>query len=171
MKQLFIIGLIFIIACNKDDIECQLFLQPETWVIEDFKTDYSIHFPPSYEGEGMVGFEGNIFFKNSVDNSIILQYSFCGPLYCEDFGNDLATPLPEMIFIETPFTTPVNLTEKQSFCNNGVEYAVLYYNISDEAIGKLYMNHDGKWLEAMYIEFNRNKLDELIEIVGSISSN
>lgn len=55
--------------------------QNADWVTEEFKGGFTIQFPDNnYEGVRQIGFEGNIFYKNRLDNKIIFFYDYCGSL-------------------------------------------------------------------------------------------
>ena len=58
--------LLIVCSCNDNeeqiDMDCVENKQMGYWITELFKSNYTIQFPSNYEGQGMVGFEGNIFF-------------------------------------------------------------------------------------------------------------
>ncbi len=169
-----ILILCFWTACDDDAITptCMTMEQNTSWTAEDFKTDYTIQFPADYEGNGMVGFEGNIFSKNKTDNTITFSYFYCDGLWCADFGQDtLADPPPTSLTIPT---TAGNLTlsEKVEFCDGNDEVlAILYHNTEPTSGGRLYMKQGSDFLEALDITYDANSFQEVVDIIKTISEN
>ena len=92
IKILYILFILLIVcSCNDNDEQidknCVENKQMDNWITESFKSNYSIQFPSNYEGQGMVGFEGNMFSKIRSDSLVELSYIYCSPLYCEDFSS------------------------------------------------------------------------------------
>jgi hypothetical protein len=61
----------------------------------------------------MVGFEGKMFFKNSNDGNFNFSYNFCGALFCDDFGNALAVPVPNSVNGKVKNDNDVNLNSNK----------------------------------------------------------
>ena len=66
MKNLLLLFFMAVLfgSCRKLVSDNCIFLkQTEGWQTENFKSKYTIQFPADYTGTGMIGFEGNIFYK------------------------------------------------------------------------------------------------------------
>jgi len=156
-------------SCRKvvcDD--CISLKQTESWQTEQFKTNYTIEFPADYTGIGMTGFEGNIFYKKRSDNSVVLEYNYCGPLHCSDFGDELALPEPSQVEILVANKT-VYLDKKIRLCaDGGAAIALFYYNEAANANGLLYWLDEGKYKKALNISYAYSRHDEVVKIVRGI---
>ena len=171
------IGLFVLIsACSKDsdngpnsesESQCSDMALNPNWITEDFKTDYLIQFPDDYVGIGMVGFEGNIFYKYSPDSTIALYYSYCSPLWCDDFGDTIDIMQTE-ITLELNNGLTILLEETQEFCDQGELVGKLYYNDLNESFGMYCMKEETVWREAARMEFRSDRLDDLQEILATI---
>lgn len=156
---------------NDDNMEapdntCIELTQNTEWVVEQFKNDFTIQFPDNYDG-GITGFEGNLFLKFRDDNMIRMGYNYCGPLFCEDFGDEtVSEPFPESI--TTLIFGEVTLTNTQQFCVNGEVVAILYYSDPSDARGKLFMKQEGEFVEALSVVYSSDTFDEVIAILTTI---
>ena len=169
----FSIFLTVLISCDKsnDDIsqkDCKSMSQNSNWTTENFKADYTIQFPNNYEGTGMVGFEGNMFYKNRVDNTISLNYNFCGTTFCNDFGEALSEPIPNSITVTDRNSNDITLDSKQEFCSNDKTVGILYYNKETNSVGKYYIKKDNKFLEGLTIHFTDTEYQEIEDIIKTI---
>ena len=174
-KILYILFILLIVcSCNDNDEQidknCVENKQIDNWITESFKSNYSIQFPSNYEGQGMVGFEGNMYSKIRSDSLVELSYMYCSPLYCEDFGAILFEPIPSSIFTYNKQNTEVELTEQVLFCQNDDETALFYHNMEDKAVGKLYMKIDGLYLEAVSVFYDIDEHQEIENILKTIKS-
>jgi hypothetical protein len=162
--------LFFIASCQKEElIQCIVSEKHSLWKSEAFKEDYKIQFPDNYVGWGMVGFEGNFFSKMRADSAVSMNYSFCGPLFCNDFGATLEDPFPESIIVVDGNQDPLVLAIQQEFCSELNEtISIFYFNEKDISLGKLYMKHDNAFREALTVYFEKNKLSEVKEIIKTI---
>lgn len=166
-----LITLCFWTACDDEEppSTCTVMEQNASWTTEDFKTGYDIQFPSNYEGLGMVGFEGNFFAKNRTDDLTQFSYNYCGPLYCEDFGNALATPIPTSV---TVIEGGIILSEIIEFCDTDNNlFAILYHDNVQNRQGQLYMNQGGNFLEALSIIYDQSTQQEVEDIIKTISEN
>ncbi len=140
MKIIYIsVLLFFVYSCEEknneidNEITCIESVQNDQWETESFKTNYSIQFPSNYIGQGMIGFEGNIFDKKRNDSLVEFNYYYCSPLYCEDFGDTLADPIPNSLIALDKQNNEAELNEKVLFCDNSVNIGILYHNLNDSA--------------------------------------
>ena len=175
IKILYILFILLIVcSCNDNDEQidknCVENKQMDNWITESFKSNYSIQFPSNYEGQGMVGFGGNMFSKIRSDSLVELSYIYCSPLYCEDFGAILFEPIPSSIFAYNKQNTEVELTEQVLFCQNDDETALFYHNMEDKAVGKLYIKIDGLYLEAISVFYDIDEHQEIENILKTIKS-
>lgn len=159
------------VVCKEDRVHCQCIemSQNQNWATENFKTNYTIQFPGDYEGFGMVGFEGNTFRKNRDDEMIVLSYSYCGPLYCDDFGDTLGVPTPNSIMAKDENGGNVILNSKNEFCLNGSTIGILYYNTEINSTGIFFIKINNSYLEGLTIFFTNTEYPEVQEILKTIS--
>ena len=166
--------LLIVCSCNDNeeqiDMDCVENKQMGYWIIELFKSNYTIQFPSNYEGQGMVGFEGNIFSKIRSDSLVELSYSYCSALFCEDFGDTLNEPTPSSIVVYNKQHTEVELTEHVVFCLNDDKTTLFYHNMEEMAVGKLYMKINGLYLEAVSVFYDIGAHQEIENILKTIKS-
>ncbi len=168
---IFFLLIISLTGCKKDEDEQLNCIQLTTindWTTIDFKADYTIQLPEGFEGPGMVGFEGNTFYKNSTDDKIILGYMYCGPLWCEDFGDTLQTPVPDNIQVMGNFDYLITLNKKEYFCQDSEITGVLYYSTDDITKSRLYWKDNGYLKQALELEFYLSELETVKSIIGTI---
>jgi len=178
MKKIMISLVVFltiIASCDKEEMpeqsDCIEMSENSNRTTEDFKTNFTIQFPNNYEGTGMVGFEGNIFNKKRIDDKVELTYSFCGSLYCDDFGDALEVLIPNSIIAKDKENNEVILNSKKEFCLNGNIKGVLYYNTELSSIGKYYIKQDSEYLDGLTIYFNNTEYQEVENIIKTIAEN
>jgi len=163
--------LLILTSCEKQELlesnSIEISQNPN-WSTEDFKNNYIIQFPDNYEGYGMVGFEGNIFFKNRNDYNVEFNYYFCGLSYCNDFGNALAIPIPKSIMVVDKNNNEINLNSKTEFSFNDEIVGILYFNTELNSTGIYYMKQGTEYLEGLSINFANSEYQELENIVKSI---
>ena len=166
--------MLIVCSCNNNDekieMDCAGNKQMDNWITESFKSNYSIQFPSNYIGHGMIGFEGYTFSKIRSDSLVDFRYFYCSSgFYCEDFGDSLSDPLPSSIFAYNwNYNEEVELTKQVLFCENEDVTALLYYNIEEMAVGKLYMNIDGFYWEAVSVFYDINAYQEVKNILKTI---
>lgn len=174
MKYLLItiLSIATILSCEKEaaDLSCREMQMQSSWTTERFKTDFDIQFPDDYEGIGITGFEGNIFFKNKTDSTAFFSYNFCSPLFCEDFGDTLNINIPDSVIFTDPDGQERTLDNQQFFCEGADTTGVLYYEEAVSAFGLYYMKIEDRLLEGLIIEFEKQNLEELKDIIGSINA-
>ncbi len=149
-----------------DNTECIQPGQNAAWETEPFKTDYTIQFPDGYEG-GIGGFEGNTFDKSSDETGIRFYYFFCSALFCEDFGDTLASPIPDSLITLHEGQTQI-LHGLIALCENNDVTGLLYYNDEPESVGEYYMKVAGQFRHAVTISFPSVNLDIVLEIIKTI---
>jgi len=181
LTSLILLSLAFPLAimtsCDKEEeitqFDCIEISQNPNWTTEDFKTNYTIQFPDSYQGYGMVGFEGKIFFKNRTDDKVELTYYYCpSGLFCNPFGDTLAVvPVPNSITTRGKDGNDIILNSKQEFCLNGSIIGILYYNTEMNSTAKYYMKQGDDYLEGLIIYFTDTEYQEVENIIKSIAEN
>ena len=151
---------------------CTDMAQTSGWTAEPFKTGYTIQFPSSWEGRGMVSIEGNTFRKGHNEPFAELVYFYCGAVFCEDFREELPTPDPVSLQQLDADGLPIELNIIEKFCENGEVVAMLYYSTktsqSGLRSGQLYMKSDDVFREGLMLTYAPAVQDEIIEIVKSI---
>lgn len=164
-------------SCNKSEKQnndeetnanCFKLTSFSDWVEISFKSNYSIQVPKGFVGVGMVGFEGNMFSKNSKDNKIILNSCYCNSLFCLDFGDTLTIPIPTSIQVINNLSQSISLNKMEYFCQNAETVGILYYSNDDISRGKLYWKNDGTFKDALEIDFYLSELDIVNNIIESI---
>ena len=146
---------------------CITVTQVANWITEPFKYQYTIQFPSSYEGIGMAGFEGNIFRKTRTDNQVNFSYSFCSPVYCEDFGSSLISPIPDSFSVYVN-NVGIFFDQKKEFCSNGEIEGIFYHTSTASAQGLYYMRRDTNFLQGLNVEFEISELTEVENILKTI---
>ncbi len=162
-----------IVSCRKVEPDepsnnCTKLTSIDSWPQIDFKSNYTIQIPEDFEGPGMVGFEGNIFNKNSKDEKISLNYAYCTALWCIDFGDTLQSPVPETIKIIGGYDMPVNLNMRIQFCKDSDIKGILYFNDEDIASGRLYWMEDNLFRQALELNFHITELETVVKIMTTI---
>ncbi len=174
-----LLALYFFLSCDEandeNDIgysktDCVNIEQNSNWATENFKEFYTIQFPEFYEGAGMVGFEGNTFYKNRDNNTIIFSYQYCGPLWCEDYGDTLSYPFPDSIIYPDPTDSPIWLTSSTIFCSDDDIVGILYYSADTISIGIHYMLQGEYYLEGLRISFQHTEYPEVENIIRTIKA-
>lgn len=172
---LLIVNLCFLWSCiDKDEAlqnVCIQIAQNPDWNTEDIKSDYTIQFPDNYEGNGLIGFEGNTFSKTRVDKKIEFSHRFCSATYCYDFGLALKEPIPSSLVTEDKNRNELTLGSRKEFCSNNEIIGYFYFNEEESATGKYYMKRDSVYLEALTIYFSNIEIQEVENIIKTISQN
>jgi len=167
-----LILLSLISACSDADDEwqneCIEIAQNPNWSTENFKTDFTIQFPDNYEGNGMVGFEGNTFSKTKEDKKIEFEYFFCTGTFCYDFGSALEEPIPSSILSERKNRNKITLDFRKEFCSDGNIIGYFYFNEAESATGKYYIKRDSVFLEGLSIYFDNTEIQEVESIIKTI---
>jgi hypothetical protein len=171
---IFILSLLFLVSCKKETtinrVECNSLKTIGDWPVISFKYNYTIQVPDTFEGDGMVGFEGPVFYKNSADNKIKLYYSYCKPLWCDEFGDTLPNTIPGSIKVMGNFDIPVTLDKTAFFCKDEESMGILYYSINDITKGRLYWKDNGILKQALEVEFKLSELETVKKIIETIKN-
>jgi hypothetical protein len=174
MKKILMISLLIflLIDCAKNDYKDNIYYLTSMshWTTIDFKTNYTIQVPVGFVGEGLGGFEGNTFYKYSLDNKIQLSAGYCNSLYCDDFGDPLKDSLPATIQITNNYSKRVTLNQIEYFQQNSGgqnsgTIGVFYYSKNDTANGRLYWKDNGTLKDALEVEFYKEKLETVFNII------
>ena len=174
MKKVIVLALAVILTqtCNKDNSDKNvrsISLQSvPSWTTIDFKSDYTIQVPPDFEGQGMVGFEGNTFGMHSSDSLIILEYIYCTGLFCYDFGDSLQSPAPGSLSVKDRSGNILVLDKVDNFVQDSETKGILYYSGDNATNGRLYWKNNGVFQQALQITFHASELSTVEKIIGSI---
>jgi hypothetical protein len=175
MKKIisFFLFILLLTNCSKDDDTANVNINKLTtfpgWTTINFKTNYTIQVPEGFEGVGMTGFEGNMFFKSSKDNKIVLSYSYCGPLFCNDFGDTLSNQIPKSVQVMGDFDMLITLSKIEYFCQNSETVGILYYsNNGDITKGRLYWKDNGTLKQALELQFYISEIQTVRGVAESI---
>lgn len=173
MKKLVIttVVIFFFIACKKDPAirtSCNKLTPIAGWNTIDFKTNYTIQVPVNFIGQGMTGFEGYTFSKNSPDTKITLTYSYCGPLHCNDFGDTLVNPAPAHIEAMNDKGDTISLNKTEYFCQNFQTVGILYFANDSIRTGRLYWKDHGIMKQALELEYYPQNAGTIKKIIKSI---
>ena len=173
MRIFVIIILLILSRCSvTDEInvnQCQEIRQNPDWKTVQFKNAHTIQFPDSYTGNGLVGFEGNTFYMERKDGKVTLSYFYCGPLWCDEFGKTISSENPTFIFSKDRKGLDIKLDRILFFCFKGEIKGIFYYDSKTEATGSYYLAKDKGYSEAVNISFNQEALEEVIDILSTIS--
>ena len=113
--------------------------------------------------------EGATFSGATADQRIQLIYSYCTPLYCNEFGDTLKKPFPDSIQIPSNSAQLLTLTKTQVIIQNSDTVGILYYNYKEIAKGRLYWKDDTFFKQAVEIDFYMSELESVTKIINSIS--
>ena len=117
----------------------------------------------------MITFEGNIFQKNRKHNEVSLNYSFCNPLYCTDFGPDsvgLNTGFYNLTFSNNSGT--ILLDKKKTFCDKEQVLGIYFYNTLSRSTGKLFWMENNTYREALFVSYDSGMQAEVENILATI---
>lgn len=160
---------------DADTTSCITMKERADWEREPFKSGYTIQIPPGYEGQGMVGFEGNTFERYLGPDAADIHYAYCDALFCSDFGDAYsADGLPSYDTLITPEDVHVRITPQKKFCRNGEAVAWLYLGTPEgsedgaDHVGRLFMLHDGLFREAVDVWFTDPYRSDVYDILASI---
>ncbi|HAH23010.1 MAG TPA: hypothetical protein DCL77_04480 [Prolixibacteraceae bacterium] len=174
MNKIFVYFLvIFLFAnCKKEDElkESNSFNMATVaeWPTIDFKTGYTIQVPAEYIGNGMVGFEGNEFYKVSPDDKIQLNYYYGSSMHHVDFGDALPFPYPKEVRVTNSLSELVVMDKMEVFIQKPDTIALFYYSNSTISRGRLYWKVDTDFNAALEVDFNLLDLPTVNKIIGTI---
>jgi len=142
--------------------------QNPAWETENFKNNYTIQFPPGYTGNGMIGFEGNIFDKRNEEKAIYFSYGFCSPTFCYDFGDTLKNTAQETFTGIFYGIDTLLLTQRINFTLSRTLTGIFYHSDDTVSYGKLFWKDGGVIKEALDVNYRKEYLQQVTEIIGSI---
>ena len=178
-KVVLFLGALAIVSCDPFGGGCGVpmptpvirMTQNNGWTAEPFKTGYTIQFPTGYKGIGLMGFEGNIFYKYSSDSVLLFGYSFCEALGCSDFGSQLNNPTATSD-TATVFGQSRILNFSMPLLDSGKTKGKFFFSstAANPVYGKLYwdVKGDGQFSDALDIQFDPALEGEVQTILGSI---
>lgn len=167
------IGSLTLLQCTSDapaPVPCLPMATNPVWPTENFKSEMVIQFTRDYQGPGMQGFEGNIFYKERVDKNVTIQYAFCGPLWCTDFGQELANPNASSIAIIDPNGQPLVLGLRKNLCDGDEIKGILFYEDQGTIDGRLYIKQGSSFQEAALLQYTKPFQAEVESILQTIRS-
>ncbi|GAB3558421.1 hypothetical protein GCM10027577_49380 [Spirosoma fluminis] len=137
---------------------------------EPLNGDYSIQFPPGYEGNGMVGFEGPVFVKNRMDKQATFTYSFCSSLSCSPYGPAIPIPYPSVSYPPTLTLANTVLDQAVAIMRDNQLQAVFYFTKEPQALGVVYLKdvHGGVLKQSLSIQYTFNLHSEVLGILQTI---
>lgn len=157
------------VECKKADDSTKENPKDTIWLVENFKSNYTIQFPESYEGIGMYGFEGNMFTKIRSDGKILFSYQYCHPLGCENFGDTLEIPAPNSVLALDAEENEIILDLVEQIIVGGDTVGILYYIDEEQSTAKYFMKEGDELLEGLSIFYAKSEANEVEEILLSIS--
>ncbi|GAB3493792.1 hypothetical protein GCM10027341_09500 [Spirosoma knui] len=175
-KLLFLLVLLSLTGCQKntdlpDPASFTLVVanQPH-WKVEPLNGYYAIQFPPGYEGNGMVGFEGPIFSKNRIDKQAQFAYAFCGSLSCSSYGPALPTPYPSVPYPSTVTVGSLVLDQSVAIFRDNQLQAVFYFSKKPQTQGVLYLKEAGTGVlrQSLSVSYDSALHSEVLGILQTI---
>lgn len=138
------------------------------WHTESLNEDYTIQFPASYEGNGMVGFEGPTFSKGEPGKQVSFSYSFCGPLMCSSYGSAILVPYPSIPYPTSVTFENTYLDRTVAFKYNDQLQAVFYF--TSQGKGLLYLKNPkrGLLMQSLNVTYPYDLHSEVLGILQSI---
>ena len=137
---------------------------------QPFKTGYEITLPEEWIGPGFAQFLEGTFFTMNRENPLgRIWYAYCGPTYCEDFGDTLPIPVPEKIQVKNLDWTTTDLQNRMDLSLQGEIDALLYYSDTDPVLGRLYMMEQGVFRQGLMLEYRPQLHGEILGILESIA--
>lgn len=166
-----VLALLIFSACAKDEIPpastCQQLTQNPDWITEYFKSDQTIQFPETYVG-GVFGFEGYVFEKTRIDNKVVMEYFFCNPMYCVEYGDTLKDWDVTSIIALDKNNQLVTLANRNEICYDLVTVGIFYYSGFEQRVGKLYWLKDHEFRESLSVFYENSFQSEVEEILTTI---
>jgi hypothetical protein len=175
MKQLLLALLVMLVFshCQKNDTHNRTTIevsQNPQWTTEPFKTNYTIQFPAGFSG-GINGFEGNIFNKKNIADSVAIQYFYSNSLHCFDFRDTLTNLLRPSVQSSFAGTQSIELDQRVEFTSNNSRIGIFYHNSGTPlSYGKLFWKDEGVFKESADVEFRPLRLSLLLDILGTIKN-
>ncbi|HRG22038.1 MAG TPA: hypothetical protein PLQ57_13445 [Saprospiraceae bacterium] len=168
-----LLALSFAACCDKEpdisNTDCIEIQQNPDYITEDLNQDFTIQFPTNYTGDGLVVQKFANFLKFS--DKVIVKYSFLCPTDCIKFyGWSLDHPIPNSVIGSTIDAT-TSFDQKIEFCKNDIIEAIFYHNSDNLSFGTLYLQVEDKYLESAKIQFEKEKLEEVISILKTLKKN
>jgi hypothetical protein len=176
MKALLLLSIISIISCcdretTNLNLDCFVMEQNSNFKTEDLNQDYTIQFPPAFQGEGLI-IDEFVSFNKSSSTGIKFNYTFLSAIDKQlYFGVKLAKPVPNSYDIPSQSLTDY-LQFKKEFCIDDKIVGILYYSQNEEnsaSNGKLFLEHNQWYYEALNVTLTKNnQIDEIIDIFKTI---
>jgi|GEM_PF-4347505 len=168
-----LLGLVLLYSCNHDDPKmpdpCLPYVSNPGWTEQVFHEGTFIQFPDNYIG-GRGGIEGPIFSKYRMDTLVFMWYAFCGALFCDDYGESLENPDTTFVRARTYSfgLDSITLTKRKEICDDLLTLGIYFYKDSIRDIGKLYWYTDHAFKEALTIEYDPSRQDEVEHVLQTI---
>lgn len=168
-----LLALSFAACCDKEpeisNTDCIEIQQNSNYITEDLNQDFTIQFPTDYTGDGLMVQKIANFLKFS--DKVIVKYSFFCPTDCIKFyGGSLDHPIPNSVIGSTIDGTTA-FDQKIEFCKNDIIEAIFYHNSDNLSFGTLYLKIEDQYLMSCNIQFEKEKLEEVISILTTLKKN
>lgn len=171
-SQIVIIPVLLItgLAGCRDSTPVDTHTDPVALSPRPLKTGYEITLPEEWSGPGFAQFLEGTFFRMDRDNPRgKIWYAYCGPTYCEDFGDTLPVPVPEKLQVTNLDMTTTDLWNRVDLSLQGEVDAMLYYSDTDPVLGRLYMMEKGLFRQGLMLEYQPELHGEILGILESIA--
>ena len=104
-----------------------------------------------------------------------MDYGYCGPLFCNSFGDTLADSNATTITILSYFLlsvtdqNPQRTLHQRLFLMQGEEQAaIFFYDRQPVSYGRLYWKEEGLYREALDVRFTPARQEEVFSILATI---
>jgi len=165
---------------NNSNIQplCTTLESHPTWTAENFKTGYTIQFPPTYTGDGAASNSSYYFDKYRNDDDVRFFWRHCGVAFCDEYGlvplttfRDTITAPSSEIFNTGGYLVQNDLTEYKLFCDGDGLFAVFYYNTLPNADGALFLKlGDDQYYAAVLMNYKNTEQQKVEDILETIQS-
>jgi len=176
--SLCLLALCVLISCNNNNVQplCTALESNPVWTVENFKTGYTLQFPPTYQGEGAATNSSYYFNKYRNDDNVRFFWTHCGVAFCDEYGlvplttfRDTITAPSSEIFNTGGYLVRNDLTEYKLFCDDDDVSAVFYYNTLQDADGALFLKlDDGQYYAAVLMNYKSTEQQEVEDILKTI---
>lgn len=177
--SLCLLALCVLISCNENNNVqplCTSLGSNAVWTAENFKTGYTIQFPPTYVGDGAAQNSSYYFDKYASSSDVRFFWRHCGFAFCDEYGLVPLTTFRETITVPSSeifntggYVVRNDLTEYKLFCDDGDISAVFYYNTLPDADGALFLKlDDDQYYAAVLMNYKSTAQQEVEDILKTI---
>jgi len=177
--SLCLLVLCVLISCNNNNNVqplCTTLESNSVWTAENFKTGYTIQFPPTYVGDGSAEDSSYYFDKYNANSDVRFFWRHCGVAFCDEYGlvplttfRDTITVPSSEIFNTGGYVVRNDLTEYKLLCDSNGIGAVFYYNTLPDADGALFLKlDDDQHYAAVLMNYKSTAQQEVEDILKTI---